>query len=57
MGEIIEGLHKEKEKRKALPGAPSSDPMIFAASKQRQAASEKSSDQLKVRKLFKAPKF
>lgn len=55
--EFIEQQQKGKEKMKALPGAPSSDPMIFAASKQSPAASEKSSDQLKVRKLFKAPKF
>jgi len=55
--EFIERLYKEKEKYKALPGAPSSDPMIFAASKPSPTASEKSSDQLKVRKLFKAPKF
>jgi hypothetical protein len=31
--------------------------MIFAATKPGLAASEKSSDQLKVRKFFKAPKF
>jgi putative transposase len=41
----------------ALPGAPSSDPMIFAASEKGRAVSEKSSDQLKDRKLFNAPKF
>ena len=40
-----------------LPGAPSSDPMIFAAAKQRPTASEKSSDQFKVGKRFKTPKF
>jgi hypothetical protein len=50
-------MQKEKEIKKALPGAPSSDPMIFAAVKQRPAASEKSSDQLKVSKRFKTPKF
>jgi putative transposase len=55
--EFIEEQKKEKEKMKALPGAPSSDPMIFAAAKQLPTASEKSSDQLKVRKLLKAPKF
>jgi len=55
--EFIEQMQKEKEKTKALPGAPSSDPMIFASSKQRPAESEKSSDQLKVSKSFKAPKF
>jgi hypothetical protein len=45
------------EKTKALPRAPSFNPMIFAAAKHRPAASEKSSDQLKVKRLFKAPKF
>lgn len=50
--EFIEQLKKEKEKTKALPGAPSSDPMIFAAVKQCSAASEKSSDQLKDSKRF-----
>jgi putative transposase len=55
--EFIEQLQNEKEIKKALPGAPSSDPMIFAASKQGPAASEKSSDQLKEKKRFKTPKF
>jgi putative transposase len=55
--EFIKRMQKEKEIKKALPGAPSSDPMIFAAVKQRPAASEKSSDQLKVSKRFKTPKF
>lgn len=55
--EFIEELKKEKMKTKALPGAPSSDPMIFAAAKQRPTVSEKSSDQLKVSKRFKTPKF
>lgn len=40
-----------------LSGTPSSDPMIFAASGKVRAVSEKSSDQLKDRKLFNAPKF
>jgi len=55
--EFIEQYLEENGKNKTLPGAPSSDPMIFAASKPHPAASEKSSDQLKVRKHFKAPKF
>jgi putative transposase len=55
--EFIEQYLEENEKNKTLPGAPSSDPMIFAASKPHPAASEKSSDQLKVRKHFKPPKF
>jgi putative transposase len=55
--EFIKQMQKEKEKTTALPGAPSSDPMIFASAKQHPAASEKSSDQLKVSKSFKAPKF
>ena len=40
-----------------LAGTPSSNPMIFAAAEKSQAVSEKSSDQLKDRKLFNAPKF
>jgi putative transposase len=55
--EFIAQLQNEKDIKKALPGAPSSDPMIFAAAKQRPAASEKSSDQLKDKKRFKTPKF
>jgi putative transposase len=51
--EFIKQYLAENKKNKALPGAPSSDPMIFAASKPGPAAPEKSSDQLKVRKLFK----
>ena len=55
--EFIEQYHSNNEKTEALPGAPSSDPMIFAASKPDPAALEKSSDQMKDRKLFNAPTF
>ena len=40
-----------------LPGAPSSDPMIFATVENSPAVSEKSSDQLKDKELLNAPKF
>ena len=53
--EFIEQLQKEKEKTVALPGAPSSDQMIFAALKPGPAASEKSSDQMKVKSSFQRP--
>jgi putative transposase len=53
--QFIEQWAKNKQNFKALPGAPSSDPMIFSAPKPILAASEKSSDHLKVSKLSKRP--
>ncbi len=55
--EFIEQYFVNEPLIDALPGAPSSDPMIFATSVKCRAVSEKSSDQLKARKLFNAPKF
>ena len=54
--EFIERYLTEMEKTKSLPGASSSDRMIFAASVQGSAASEKSSDPMKRKKRFNAPK-
>ena len=53
--EFIEQYLAESQKAKSLPGAPSSDPMIFAAIEKGPAASEKSSDQMKVIKRSKRP--
>ena len=55
--EFIEQMKIEHQVSKALPGAPSTDPMIFAAVKPGPAATEKSSDQLKGSKGSKTPKF
>ena len=55
--EFIEQRLEQKSLNDPLPGAPSFDPMIFAATEKGHAVSEKSSDQLKVKKLFNAPKF
>lgn len=55
--EFIEQRFVKEPLIDALPGAPSSDPMIFATSEKGRAVSEKSSDQLKAKKLFNAPKF
>jgi putative transposase len=55
--EFIEQRLMQEELNSPLSGTPSSDPMIFAALEKGRAVSEKSSDQLKARKLFNAPKF
>jgi putative transposase len=55
--EFIERRLMKEPLNSPLTGAPSSDPMIFAASEKDRAVSEKSSDHLKDRKLFNAPKF
>lgn len=55
--EFIEQRFVKEPLIEALPGAPSSDPMIFAAAEKCRAVSEKSSDQLKAKELFNAPKF
>ena len=53
--EFIEQHHAENGKSQTLPGAPSSDQMIFAALEKGPTASEKSSDQTKVSKRSKRP--
>ena len=53
--EFIEQYHEENKKSKALPRAPSFDPMIFATVVKGPAVSEKSSDQMKVSKRSKRP--
>ena len=55
--EFIEQYMANVQSNSPLSGTPSSDPMIFATAEKSQTVSEKSSDQLKVRKLFNAPKF
>jgi putative transposase len=55
--EFIEQRFMQKPLNSPLAGTPSSDPMIFAASEKGRAVSEKSSDQMKDRKLFNAPKI
>jgi putative transposase len=55
--EFIQQYFRVDELVDPLPGAPSSDQMIFAASEHDPAASEKSSDQLKAKLFFSRPKF
>jgi len=55
--EFIEQRLVQEPLNSPLSGTPSSDPMIFATAEKSQTVSEKSSDQLKARKLFNAPKF
>ena len=55
--EFIEQHIMQEQVNSPLSGTPSSDPMIFVAKKNDQTVSNKSSDQLKDRMLFNAPKF
>lgn len=55
--EFIERCNQSSNVINALPGAPASDLMIFAAAEQSPAESEKSSDQLQCLKQSKAPDF
>jgi len=55
--EFINKCGKMKHNKEALPGAPASDPMIFAAVEHIPAASEKSSNQLQCLKHSNAPNF
>jgi putative transposase len=53
--EFKEQWFVHKRENKALPGAPSSDPMIFGSPETSPAVSEKSSDQMKVKRSFQRP--
>lgn len=54
---FIKDCIASEQNKEALPGAPASDPMIFAAEEYNPSASEKSSNQLQGFKHQNAPKF
>ena len=54
---FIEQYKAKVQSNNPLTGIPSTDPMIFAAVEKDPTVSEKSSDQLKEKKVFLSPKF